>query len=325
MVRARRRGAGGADLPHARAGPLLRRARLRRHPLPAAGAARRCWSSPAARARARRCSSCWRWRACCARRRGSSPGSTGSTCCGLAAVAARRTGERRALRGGRARLARRACCALRWHRAVARRWSGCSATCSITGRPAVVADEHPPHRRNAGPRDGDRERARVHPAAHRRDPAPAGARSAPRSAGCCRCCGCAGGRCRWRPRGVLAVLVFAAFASAGLPINTRYAFLAAAILCLFCGAGVFGWSALARRRPRAGAGGWRAGALVALALLAYAPSQYRSAHRELDETGAPEQRSKKTCWRSSQTTRSTCAAGRSGSPTTPRSRCSRCI
>ncbi len=52
--------------------------------------------------------------------------------------------------------------------------------------------------------------------------------------------------------GVLAVVVFAAFASAGLPINTRYAFLAAAILCVFCGAGVFGWTRLARgdaRRP----------------------------------------------------------------------------
>ena len=43
-------------------------------------------------------------------------------------------------------------------------------------RPAVVADQHPPHRRNARPRDRDRQRARVHPAADRRDPAPAGAR-----------------------------------------------------------------------------------------------------------------------------------------------------
>jgi hypothetical protein len=80
--------------------------------------------------------------------------------------------------------------------------------------------------------------------------------------------------------GVLAVLVFAAFAALGLPINTRYAFLASAILCVFCGAGVFGWTRLARgdarRRP------WIAGALVVLvALLAYAPSQYRSANSEL--------------------------------------------
>ena len=37
------------------------------------------------------------------------------------------------------------------------------------------------------------------------------------------------------------------FASLGLPINTRYAFLAAAILCIFFGAGVFGWTRLARR------------------------------------------------------------------------------
>jgi hypothetical protein len=80
--------------------------------------------------------------------------------------------------------------------------------------------------------------------------------------------------------GVLAVVVFAAFASAGLPINTRYAFLAAAILSIFCGAGVFGWTRLdqgdARRRR------WIAGgALVLVALLAYSPSQYRSAHHEL--------------------------------------------
>jgi hypothetical protein len=84
--------------------------------------------------------------------------------------------------------------------------------------------------------------------------------------------------------GVLAVVVFAAFASAGLPINTRYAFLASAILCIFCGAGVFGWTRLPHgdaRRPWWMAGG----ALVLIALIAYAPSQYRSAHRELDKLG----------------------------------------
>jgi hypothetical protein len=80
--------------------------------------------------------------------------------------------------------------------------------------------------------------------------------------------------------GVLAVVVFAAFAALGLPINTRYAFLASAILCVFCGAGVFGWLRLRHddRRRR-----WwtAAAALVAAGLLAYAPAQYRSAHREL--------------------------------------------
>jgi hypothetical protein len=93
----------------------------------------------------------------------------------------------------------------------------------------------------------------------------------------------------WLPRrarlgavvGVVAVAVFAAFAAAGLPINTRYAFLASAILCVFCGAGVSGWTRLprddARRRW------WIAGGvLVLVALLAYAPSQYRTAHHELD-------------------------------------------
>jgi hypothetical protein len=93
----------------------------------------------------------------------------------------------------------------------------------------------------------------------------------------------------WLPRrarpgavvGVVAVVVFAAFATAGLPINSRYAFLGAAVLCVFCGAGVCGWTQLPagdrRRRP------WMAGgAVVALALLAYAPAQYRGLHHELD-------------------------------------------
>ena len=88
--------------------------------------------------------------------------------------------------------------------------------------------------------------------------------------------------------GVIAVVVFAVFASVGLPINTRYAFLASAILCIFCGAGVFGWERLApgdtRRRW------WMAGgALVAALLLAYSPAQYRLAHPELTETRPPEQ------------------------------------
>jgi hypothetical protein len=81
--------------------------------------------------------------------------------------------------------------------------------------------------------------------------------------------------------GVVAVVVFAAVAAAGLPINTRYAFVAAAILCVFCGAGVFGWTLLARGDPRRR--WWMASGLIVLAaLVAYAPSQYRSAHRQLD-------------------------------------------
>ena len=81
--------------------------------------------------------------------------------------------------------------------------------------------------------------------------------------------------------GAIAVIVFAVFATTGLPLNTRYAFLAAAILCVFCGAGVFGWTLLRRDDPRRR--WWMAGGLIVLAaLVAYAPSQYRSAHRELD-------------------------------------------
>jgi hypothetical protein len=84
--------------------------------------------------------------------------------------------------------------------------------------------------------------------------------------------------------GAIAVAVFVAFAALGLPINTRYAFLTSAILCIFFGAGVFGWTHLERgdRRRR----WWMIGAALALlALIAYAPSQYRAAHRELDNLG----------------------------------------
>jgi hypothetical protein len=87
--------------------------------------------------------------------------------------------------------------------------------------------------------------------------------------------------------GVVAVVVFAAFATAGLPINTRYAFLAAAILCVFCGAGVFGWTRLPHEDPRRR--WWMAGgALVLVALLAYIPTQYRTAHKELTKLARQE-------------------------------------
>ena len=87
--------------------------------------------------------------------------------------------------------------------------------------------------------------------------------------------------------GVLAVLVFAAFATVGLPINSRYAFLAAAVLCIFAGAGAFGWTRLERGDRRRVP--WMAlGALIVAALLAYAPTQYRSAQRELDKLARQE-------------------------------------
>lgn len=79
---------------------------------------------------------------------------------------------------------------------------------------------------------------------------------------------------------VVAVAVFVAMAAAGLPIDTRYAFLASAIGCVFCGAGAFGWTALPTDDPRRKP--WMAaGAAVTIALLAFLPSQLHSAHREL--------------------------------------------
>jgi hypothetical protein len=82
--------------------------------------------------------------------------------------------------------------------------------------------------------------------------------------------------------GVVAVVVFAAFASVGLPIDTRYAFVPAALLCVFCGAGLCGWMLLEREDPRRR--WWIAGAaLVLVALLAYIPTQYRVDHKQLRE------------------------------------------
>jgi Dolichyl-phosphate-mannose-protein mannosyltransferase len=87
--------------------------------------------------------------------------------------------------------------------------------------------------------------------------------------------------------GVLAVLVFIVVAAAGLPINTRYAFLTAAILCVFCGAGAFGWTRLAREDPRRR---WwmAAGAVVLVALIAFTPAQVKSAHREMGKLARQE-------------------------------------
>jgi hypothetical protein len=85
--------------------------------------------------------------------------------------------------------------------------------------------------------------------------------------------------------GVAAVAVFAVLASFGLPIDTRYAFPAAAILCVFCGVGVFGWMLLGRADPRRK--WWLAGGVgVLVALIAYAPAQYREMHTELSKLAA---------------------------------------
>lgn len=72
--------------------------------------------------------------------------------------------------------------------------------------------------------------------------------------------------------GVVAVVAFAALATAGLPILGRYLLLPAAILAIFCGAGVFGWAELDHDDP------WRRrwqafGALVVILLLAFTPAQ----------------------------------------------------
>jgi hypothetical protein len=81
---------------------------------------------------------------------------------------------------------------------------------------------------------------------------------------------------------VVVVAVFAAFASVGLPIDTRYAFLAAAILCVFCGAAVCGWAELPHGDPHRR--WWMlASAVSVVVLLVSIPSQYRTNHHQLEE------------------------------------------
>ena len=88
--------------------------------------------------------------------------------------------------------------------------------------------------------------------------------------------------------GVLAVATFALTATFGLPIDTRYAFLAAAILSVFCGAGAFGWLTLARDHP--GRRAWMALGVVVLIVLAVSlPGQLRSAHSELAKLARQQQ------------------------------------
>jgi hypothetical protein len=87
--------------------------------------------------------------------------------------------------------------------------------------------------------------------------------------------------------GAIAVVVLGAFTAVGLPLDTRYAFLAAAILCVFCGAGVFGWTLLPHGDPRRR--WWMiAGVVVLLGILAYIPAQYHSVDRKLAELARQE-------------------------------------
>ena len=80
--------------------------------------------------------------------------------------------------------------------------------------------------------------------------------------------------------GVVAVLVFALLAAFGLPIDTRYAFLAGAILCLFCAVGVLGWMLLPAGEGRRRAWALAGGALV-VGLVVSIPGEYSRLHGQL--------------------------------------------
>ena len=165
VVRARRRGARGAAPAHARADPLLRRARLRRRALPALVLAAllvesRRRARPGAGARAARA------------RRPAAPGGVGLLGALLAVPGVRGSGARRFAarprgsapdRGSRCSPCRRRSC-----------WV--LSDLLVTGNPLWSLTNTRHTADDAGPRDGDRQRARVHTPPHRRDPAPAGAR-----------------------------------------------------------------------------------------------------------------------------------------------------
>jgi hypothetical protein len=83
--------------------------------------------------------------------------------------------------------------------------------------------------------------------------------------------------------GILAVLALAIVAAAGLPIQDRYVFRAAAILTDFAGAGLAGSFALPPGHPRRRL--WRAaGVLVAIAVLASLPWQVPRFHKTFSST-----------------------------------------
>ena len=72
--------------------------------------------------------------------------------------------------------------------------------------------------------------------------------------------------------GVVSLGAFCVLAAAGLPILGRYLLLPAAILAVFCGAGVFGWTRLPADHP------WRTrwamiGALILVVFAVFAPGQ----------------------------------------------------
>ncbi len=88
--------------------------------------------------------------------------------------------------------------------------------------------------------------------------------------------------------GFLAAGAFALLAIAGLAVITRYAMLAAVILAVFCGAGVFGWMKLPREHPARP--WWMAfGALVVVAFIVFAPSQRDRLHNLQGSIAAQEE------------------------------------
>ncbi len=146
----------------------------------------------------------------------------------------------------------------------------------------MVVDQHPAHRR--GRCTARRASRRCREYIPRRIGEILGAlraRGAPRSAGCWRWRGCAPAPSPARSRASWRWWCSPRSRASGLPIDTRYAFLAAAILCVFAGAAVCGWMELPRGDPHRR--WWMAAAAVAVvALAASIPSQYRTDHHELN-------------------------------------------
>jgi hypothetical protein len=88
--------------------------------------------------------------------------------------------------------------------------------------------------------------------------------------------------------GVVSIIAFALIATSGLPIDDRYAFLPAALLAIFAGAGLFGWRSLPADHPRRRL--WQVAAVIAAAaIVVFVPWNVSRLHKTFASTRPKDQ------------------------------------